>query len=147
MPLLFGLGFVRRGRSRCPHFRIQEKSHPTTPPRAHPRASGMRQPPHFPVYEDGKRDLCPCPKAAASPSPWEAGHNCGQAPASIISLSAKLVGQLFSAFCSSAGQNFAAISSRHSFSETVLFFSLQLLRLVCSPHDLIPSLPRRNLTE
>ena len=57
----------------------------------------------------------------------------------------ELVGQLFSAFCSSAGKNFAAVSGGHSLSEAVLFLSLKLLWLIGSEHSLSPSLQDETL--
>lgn len=51
------------------------------------------------------------------------------------SRSSKLVGQLFSAFCSSARENFATVFGSHSLSEAMLFLSLELLWLICSYHD------------
>ena len=48
------------------------------------------------------------------------------------------VRQLFAALCSSAGQDFASVGSRHSFAETVLFAPLPFLRLICSQHSQYP---------
>ena len=44
------------------------------------------------------------------------------------------IGQSFSALCASSLEYVSAVSSSHSLSETVLFFSLSLLRLVSSEH-------------
>ena len=57
----------------------------------------------------------------------------------------ELVGQLFSAFCSSARKNFAAVFGGHSLSESVLFLSLKLLWLIGSEHSLSPSLQDETL--
>ena len=46
----------------------------------------------------------------------------------------RLISQSFSAFCASSLKNVSAVSSSHSLSETVLFFSLSFLRLICSEH-------------
>lgn len=48
----------------------------------------------------------------------------------------KLVGQSLSAFRTSSLENISAVSCFHSFSETVLFFSLTLFGLVSSKHEL-----------
>ena len=48
--------------------------------------------------------------------------------------SKKSVGQASSSLRSAAGQNLASVSVRHSLSEAVLLFSVQLLRLVRSQH-------------
>jgi hypothetical protein len=45
--------------------------------------------------------------------------------------------QFMSAFRSSGSQYPSAIGSRHSFSESVLIFSLSIRRLKCSFHDRI----------
>ena len=47
----------------------------------------------------------------------------------------QLVGELSSSLGASSLKNFSAVSGSHSFSETMLFFSLSLLGLVCSLHD------------
>ena len=47
-----------------------------------------------------------------------------------------LISQTSSSFGASSFKNFSTVSSSHSLSETVLFASLSLLRLVCSLHDL-----------
>lgn len=47
---------------------------------------------------------------------------------------AHLVAQALSALCSATSQNFTAVAVCHSFSETVLLFSVELLWLVCSQH-------------
>lgn len=47
----------------------------------------------------------------------------------------KSVRELLSALCSSAGQNLASISGRHSLSEAMLLFSVELLRLIGSQHE------------
>lgn len=57
----------------------------------------------------------------------------------------ELVGQLFSAFCSSARKDFAAVFGGHSLSEAVLFLSLKLLWLIGSEHSLSPSLQDETL--
>ena len=57
----------------------------------------------------------------------------------------KLICQLFSAFCSSACENFAAVFSSHSLSETMLFLSLELLWLICSYHFFLTSLQGETL--
>ena len=44
------------------------------------------------------------------------------------------IGQSLSAFCASSLKNVSAVSSSHSFSEAVLFFSLSFFRLICSEH-------------
>ena len=41
---------------------------------------------------------------------------------------------MLSALCTSSCMNLTSVSCRHSFSETVFFLSLELLRLVCSFH-------------
>ena len=46
----------------------------------------------------------------------------------------KSVGQASSTLRSAAGQNLASVSVRHSLSEAMLLFSVQLLRLVRSQH-------------
>lgn len=46
----------------------------------------------------------------------------------------RLISQSFSAFCASSFKNVSAVSGSHSFSETVLFFSLSFFRLICSEH-------------
>jgi hypothetical protein len=46
----------------------------------------------------------------------------------------RLISQSFSAFSASSLKNVSAVSSSHSLSETVLFFSLSFLRLICSEH-------------
>ena len=46
----------------------------------------------------------------------------------------RLISQSFSAFCASSLKNVSAVSSSHSFSEAVLFFSLSFFRLICSEH-------------
>ena len=46
----------------------------------------------------------------------------------------KLIGQSFSAFCTSSLEYVSSVGSSHSLSETVLFLSLTLLRLVSSKH-------------
>ena len=46
----------------------------------------------------------------------------------------KLVGQSFSAFCTSSLEYVSSVGGSHSFSETVLFLSLTLLRLISSKH-------------
>ncbi len=46
----------------------------------------------------------------------------------------RLISQSFSAFCASSLKNISAVSSSHSFSEAVLFFSLSLFGLICSEH-------------
>lgn len=56
-----------------------------------------------------------------------------------------LVGETCSAFGSSARQNFTPVSGRHSFAETVLFFSLQLFGLICSEHSSMSLLSRLTL--
>ena len=48
----------------------------------------------------------------------------------------KLIGQSFSALSASSLEYVSAVSSSHSLSEAVLFFSLSLLRLVSSEHFL-----------
>jgi len=48
---------------------------------------------------------------------------------------AKSVRQSFSAFCSSSCQNLSTVGGSHSFSEAMLFFSVQLFRLKCSQHE------------
>ena len=50
------------------------------------------------------------------------------------SLLKRLICQSFSAFCASSLKNVSAVSSSHSFSEAVLFFSLSFFRLICSEH-------------
>ena len=45
-----------------------------------------------------------------------------------------LVCEHFSALCSSASEHLTAVSCGHSFHKAVLFFSVELLRLVCSFH-------------
>ena len=47
----------------------------------------------------------------------------------------QLVGELSSSLGASSLKNLSAVSSSHSLSETMLFFSLSLLGLVCSLHD------------
>ena len=47
----------------------------------------------------------------------------------------QLIGELSSTLGASSLKNFSAVSGSHSLSETVLFFSLSLLGLVCSLHD------------
>ena len=46
----------------------------------------------------------------------------------------RLISQSFSAFSASSLKNVSAVSSSHSFSKAVLFFSLSFLRLICSEH-------------
>ena len=46
----------------------------------------------------------------------------------------KLIGQSFSAFCTSSLQYVSAVCSSHSLSEAVLFLSLTLFGLVSSKH-------------
>ena len=46
----------------------------------------------------------------------------------------RLISQSFSAFSASSLKNVSAVSSSHSLSEAVLFFSLSLFRLICSEH-------------
>ena len=46
----------------------------------------------------------------------------------------RLVAQLFSALCSAAGQNLAAVRGRHSLAEAVLFLALTLLGLIGTEH-------------
>ena len=46
----------------------------------------------------------------------------------------RLISQSFSAFCASSLKNVSAVSSSHSFSKAVLFFSLSFFRLICSEH-------------
>ena len=48
--------------------------------------------------------------------------------------SKRLISQSFSAFSASSLKNVSAVSRSHSLSETVLFFSLSFLRLICSEH-------------
>ena len=50
------------------------------------------------------------------------------------SLLKRLICQSFSAFCASSLKNVSAVSSSHSLSKAVLFFSLSFLRLICSEH-------------
>ena len=59
---------------------------------------------------------------------WSSVHFWG-----LVSLK-RLISQSFSAFCASSLKNVSAVSSSHSLSETVLFFSLSFLRLICSEH-------------
>ena len=46
----------------------------------------------------------------------------------------RLISQSFSAFSASSLKNVSAVSSSHSLSKAVLFFSLSFLRLICSEH-------------
>lgn len=46
----------------------------------------------------------------------------------------RLVRQALSALCSAARQHLTAVSVRHSLSETVLLFSVELLGLISSQH-------------
>ncbi len=46
----------------------------------------------------------------------------------------RLISQSFSAFCASSLKNVSAVSSSHSLSKAVLFFSLSFFRLICSEH-------------
>ena len=46
------------------------------------------------------------------------------------------IGETGSSLGASSLQNFSAVSSSHSFSETVFLVSLSFLRLICSLHDL-----------
>ena len=48
----------------------------------------------------------------------------------------KLIGQLFSALSASSLEDVSAVSSCHSLSEAVLFFSLTLFGLISSEHFL-----------
>ena len=48
--------------------------------------------------------------------------------------SKRLISQSFSAFSASSLKNVSAVSCSHSLSESVLFFSLSFLRLICSEH-------------
>ena len=52
-----------------------------------------------------------------------------------VGLADQLIGELSSTLGASSLKNLSAVSSCHSLSETVLFFSLSLLGLVCSLHD------------
>ena len=45
-----------------------------------------------------------------------------------------LVSELFSAFCSSASKHLPAVSSRHSFTETVFHFTMSFFRLIGTKH-------------
>ena len=51
-----------------------------------------------------------------------------------ISNKTELVCQSFSALSASSLKNVSTVSGSHSLSETVLFLSLSLLRLICSEH-------------
>lgn len=44
------------------------------------------------------------------------------------------IGESCSAFCASSLENLAAVRRAHSFTEAVNFFTLDLLRLICSFH-------------
>ena len=49
----------------------------------------------------------------------------------------KSIGEFFSALCSAAGKNLAAVGGRHSFAEAMLLEALPFFRLICSfcDHD------------
>ena len=51
-----------------------------------------------------------------------------------LSIKLKLIGQSFSAFCTSSLENISTVGSSHSLSETMLLFSLTLFGLVSSEH-------------
>ena len=51
-----------------------------------------------------------------------------------LSIKLKLIGQSFSAFCTSSLQYVSTVCSSHSLSEAVLFLSLTLFGLVSSEH-------------
>src|SRR5699024_11333130 len=87
-----------------------------------------------------KQEPIPC-FLPAFPQKGCAGYVGGQQQAA----EQELVGQLFSAFCSSARKNFAAVFGGHSLSEAVLFLSLKLLWLIGSEHSLSPSLQDETL--
>ena len=56
-----------------------------------------------------------------------------------------LIGELCSTFGASSLQNFSAVCSSHSFTETVFLFSLTLFGLVGSKHNAPPLLSLRSL--
>ena len=47
----------------------------------------------------------------------------------------QLIGELSSSLGASSLKNFSTVCGCHSLSETMLFVSLSLLRLICSLHD------------
>jgi len=61
-------------------------------------------------------------------------HSESNAVLKIIGGFYQLVGQFFSAFCTSSLQYVSSVCSSHSLSEAVLFLSLTLFRLVSSEH-------------
>ena len=87
-----------------------------------------------------KQEPIPC-FLPAFPQKGCAGYVGGQQQAA----EQELVGQLFSAFCSSARKNFAAVFGGPSLSEAVLFLSLKLLWLIGSEHSLSTSLQDETL--
>ena len=77
--------------------------------------------------------------------PVSSRHSLKKDALDMLAAEQELVGQLFSAFCSSARKNFAAVFGGHSLSEAVLFLSLKLLWLIGSEHSLSPSLQDETL--